>query len=456
MSLENIYNKAKEAATSNAIEVETLKQREKELNLSPEEKIRMEAGEKAKWKIYDHIPEEKKVISAELLNIVKELKFNVLEYAKRTNLDLYHEYEPVQEYYSVEYNQYKFIIVNLHDYDIPEGIFAVYKVINTRDNSETRFFVDLGCRNTCEIKRENFMLLVNSDDEQEYLSKKYSNYIAIPDLLEQHGYTILDNRLEFGSDDINGHIKVFENVYVIPYVAGMNEIRVVVSNVKRWDVNSSNRGDNIGYYIEYNSTSDIKNIIDGIEAMKKHVNKEIGYLENGIYYTNKDIENIINITSKKDAKGNMPDAVNHYRVKINKVKQWDGRGYGQHRYISVLDGLELAVHFSFVINDSAQWSEGDIINYSDIVLKYDKKLDEDNCILTINNYQYSHDEEIIIPSDEEYVFEEIDLLFNNLNQRYLIDSIELKGSFTYLRNELIKYMNNMCKINNIDYQFEIQ
>ena len=111
MSLENIYNKAKEAASLNAIEVETLKQREKELNLSPEEKIRMEAGEKAKWKIYDHIPEEKKVISAELLNIVKELKFNVLEYAKRTNLDLYHEYEPVQEYYSVEYNQYKFIIV---------------------------------------------------------------------------------------------------------------------------------------------------------------------------------------------------------------------------------------------------------------------------------------------------------------------------------------------------------
>lgn len=453
MALEKIYEKAKEAAVANEKEIKELKELEEKANLSPEEKIRIDAGEKAEWKIINGTPDIKTVVSEELFKIVKELNFNIIEYAKRTNVDTWHEYEPVLEYYSVEYNNYKFIIRNLHDCDIEEGIFAVYGVTNKLNNEYTKFFLDLGCRNTCSVKKHDFLLLLNSENEHEYLIKKYDIYNRIPELLKNNGCDILENKLEFCSDKIKGFIKVDENIYVIPYFAGRDEVRVVISNINSWDVNSSNRGNKIGYYIEYNDASDIKNIITAIDAMKKHVDGKFGYLEDGVFYKNRDIEKILDINSRRDERGCWLDAVNHYRIRINKVNQWDARGYGKHRYISVLDGLEMAVHFALIINDSAQWSEGDIINYSDIVFKYDKNIDDENCILLIKNYQYHQDENIHVPSDEDYVFEEIDLPFSDLNEEYFIDSVELRGSFTELREKLIDYMNNMCEINNIDFKF---
>lgn len=456
MSLEKIYEKAAEAARIN-LDTYNKKTEKETKNITPEQSVQKEAGDGAKWVILKEMPEDNVVVSVELLNIVKDMGLTLLEYGKRTNINYNNEYEPVTEYYSVRYNDYSFIIKNLHGYDIEEGIFAVYHIINNLTGEKIPFFIDLGCRNTGDTRKEDFTLLINSNSEEEYLNKKYYNYNCIAEMLEEKGCHVLDNRLKFSSNSIKGYIKVDEKIYVIPYFAAYDDVRVVVCNCNNWDCNSSNSRGNIGYYIDYKSKYDIDKIIEAIEAMKLHVNNKFGFFENGNFYTNREIENVIDITNKK-RNGEYPDAINFHQIRVHKVNQWDGRGYGDHRYISVLNGLEVAVHFSFEINNAAQWSKGDIVNYSDIVFKYDKREDDKNCILLINNYQYNYDEDITITSDDEddeYTFEEIDKLYENLDKNYLIDSIEIRGGYHYLLVELIKYLNTMCEINNIDYTFEV-
>lgn len=447
-----IYNEARKAAEKN-IEIynkenEELKQYQ--ANTSKEEQIRNSA-EGAKWNIVEGMPKEDKVESLELFDIIQRLNFEVFEYGKRIDEVRYDEYEPIVEYYSVKYKNYKFIVNHLEDVDITEGIFSVYEIENINSGEKIKYYLDLGCRNTGEAKLEYFLMLLDSDSEENFLEKKYSFVKQIPELLIKNGYTEVEDNVKYKTDSIKGNIKINNSVYVIPYLAWMNEIRLVVTNAKKWDVNSSNDYSTIGYYVEYKSENDINVLINNIKALEKHVAGEYGFFENGRYYNNQDLDKIINI-NKKDKDGNYLDCFNHYHVRIEETRPWDCRGYGA-PYINVYKGLEIARHFEISFNDAAQWSIGNIINTSDIIVKYDKRIDKNNCILMIRNYQYTDEDEYWMGYDDEDELEKIDSFNNKISEDFLIDEVEFKGTFTEVLSILRTYLNNLCEIFNIEKVF---
>lgn len=448
---EKIYESAKKAVEENLEAFNKEQEDEKEYieNTSAEERVR-DGVEDSKWFVIEGMPDIKKIISDELYDIVNQLKFEVLEYGKRVDEVRYDEYDPVIEYYSVRYKNYKFIINHLSDVDIDEGIFAVYEIENINTTEKIKYYLDLGCRNTGEAKLEYFLLLLDSENEEDFLNKKYASYRKISELLKEKGYTEAVDLVEYKSDRMSGHIKVDDDIYVIPYFGWGNEIRVIVTNSKSWDVNSSNSYGKCGYYVEYKNEDDINVLIDNIEALRKHINGQYGYFENDKYYNNDDIEDFLSV-EKTDENGNYRECFNHYHIRIDRADDWDGRGYGN-PYINVYTGLEIAKHFKVTFNDAAQWSIGDIINHSDIIVKYDKRIDKNNCILMIRNYQYTEEDDYWMGYDEEEV-ETIDQFGNDIDEMFLVDEIEFKGSFCDIMDKLKIYLNNMCKIFNIEEVF---
>ena len=453
---EKIYSSAKGSATLNK---ETKAKKDLEVKAyeetaTKEERIRNEV-EKSDWKIIEGTPDYSEVVSDELLDIIKRQGFNIKEYARRMSEIDYTEYNPTLEYYSLTYNNYKFIVKNFSDPDIEEGIFAIYEVEHVKTGEIITYYLDIGCRNTTKLKLENFMMLLSCESEEEFLDKKYVIYKKLPELLKNKGYNVEDNVTYF-TDNIKGYLKIDNKLFIVPYIAWMNETRLVVTNYNQWSVNSSNSAQSIGYYVPYSGDDDIDILVDNIEAFKKHISGKYGYFENGKYYNNKDIEKIINI-SHRDKNGSYLECFNHYHIKIDTVRPWDSRGYGN-PYINVYEGLEMAVHFNVIFNDAAQWSIGDMINLSDIVVKYDKKIDPDNCILLIRNYEYNrYDEDSFIyyqdPDDEDYEPEKIDSLHTTYNKENLIDEVEVRGTFSEVSTRLKEYLNGMCKIFDIDLTF---
>lgn len=450
---EKIYKETKNAYETNikAFNEQKAQEEEYKKDTTKEGQIRDEAC-KAIWNVINGIPDVRIVYSESLLNIVKTYKFKVLEYGKRNHIDP-DEYCPTLEYYSVKYNHYKFIIKHLNDVDIPDGIFAVYEVEDLLNNNIIELYVDLGCRNTAKPKFDRFLCLLESLNEEDYLNKVYGVYKQIPELLEKKGYEILESNLDFNTSKTYGYIQVLPKVYVVIYDNWMNDIGVVVSNKKNWNVNSSNSFDTFGYYTTYKSSSDIDNLAKTIDAFNKHIKGEYGFYENGKYYKNSDIENYLKKFSLYDKNGDIREAINNHHVQIEKVNMWDGRGFNGRTYINVYEGLEMAMHFNFTLNDAAQWSIGDIINDSDIIIKYDREIDPDNCILLINNYQYKASDEYL---DYEYdenghvIYNEyIDKLKECYNKDYLIDSIEFRGTYTQCIKMLDQYTDKMMELFNI-------
>lgn len=429
-----------------------IEQEEKHTNeTTPEERLRESENSNARWEIINNLPNKNDVYSEELFDLIVKYGFNVVEYGRRIDkINYYEEYDPTEEYYSILTDKYKFIIKHFADVDIEEGISGIYNITNINTGEIINYYLDFTCRNTCEIKRDNFLILLTCDSLDEYYDKIYSQYKAIPQLLEEKGINVIETKMEFTPDAIKGYIALENKLFVIPYRSWTDDIRVVVSNKAKWDVNSSNSSSQIGYYVSFKSIEDIDVLIDNINALKKHVDGEYGFLEDGKYYRNKDVEKIFKF-KRTDEHGKYYDDFNHYHIRIEQVREWDGRGYGS-PYINVYNGLEMATHFKLTFNDAAQWSIGDIINHSDIIVKYDKKIDPDKCILMIKNYEYTHQDDYWMgysDYDDDYEMETIDDYDKSYDPKFLVDEIVIHDTFTNIEKVLNDYIYGLAKIFNV-------
>ena len=446
---EKIYESATKGSIYNKEIFDKNEQEKKEEieNSTKEERIRKEASN-SKWEVSNEMPLRKNVFSEELLDIIISLDCKLLEYGKRIDdIDYYEEYDPTLEYYSLEKNNYKFIVKNFKDVDIPEGIFAVYNLVDTNANKEIDFYLDLGCRNTGDAKKEDFILLLNSSSEEEFLINKYQKYINIPNILKDTPFEVIENKVNFASNRIKGYYKIDEDIFIVPYDAWFGETRLVITNDCSWDVNSSNDSNNIGYYLNKDILDNKKELLKALKCFKKHLEGNYGYLEGDKYYKTNDITKILNKYIKtKD--GKYTDIYNHHYISFENLGTFDGRGYGDIPYINIYEGLELAKHFTFTIDSNARnYDINSLINFSDIVFKYDKKEDENNCILLINNYQYNENDDYSYYDEDEA--DTITSLNKNIEEEFKIDSIEFRGTFTECKNILVQYIDKMLEIFNL-------
>ena len=399
----------------------------------------------------------------EALDAIKNTGAEILEYWERVDEIPFEEYDAIFDYFVLEKNNYRFI-VTCHDCDDFEDCSTVlfclvHRVTDLVTNEIFDFFVDLNCRNTGIERFNAFMLLLNSKSKEEYLSKRYAIYEELPELLEKNGVNVVKNTLKYYVNRIEGFIKLDDQTFIVPYDAWHNDIKMVVTNKKKWDVNQTNNNNHnvIGYYLnDYKSSDDIDYLLENIKAYKKHINKELGFKENGKYYENRDVDRIFdNLRINKD--GEYVKAFNERVYNISRIDAWDGRGYGDHPYINKYNGLEIARHYTFSITPL---QVPYINNESDIVFKYDTSKDKDNCILLINNYQVMEEQELRKdcyhdPSqdDEEEIPEYfIDRLYDGYNEDVLIGSIEFKGTFEECANKLDEYLKSLLDAFGIDYK----
>lgn len=379
--------------------------------------------------------------SKELLSLIKKYNFNIDTYKKEEEPD-YEDFCPTLETYYCNYNGWSFTIRNFEDCDIEEGIFSLSDLKNIKTNEEINFYCDLGCRNTGKDKLNNFLGLIKYNTQEEYIKDKYKEELKIPKLLENKGYIFENHNFGFTLQEPIGYLKLDKEVYLKFYRALFDNLKLVITNDKKWNVNSSNDDfSSIGYYFNYTNENDIEELCKCIDCFKDHMKGKIGYYEDETYYDNKYLTSYYN-NLMLSIKNKCYDNYNHYRVEIKEKEiEWDGRGYNTGaKIINKYKGLELYNTVDITFNDSAQWSHGDKKNKSVITFIYDKSIDKDNCILTIDNYIYSEDSEI------EYCDEELEeYVLKESNNR-----LEFKGEFTELFGILEQYIDTMCKIHNID------
>ena len=454
---EKIYEEAQKAAASNKKnELEKIERdkKYKEEN-SPEQILKDKEGKE--WATIKGAPLSFEVVSKELFKIINNLGFEIIEYNKRVDeINYYEEYDPVVEFYTVKNNKYQFIVKNMHDVDIEDGIFGVHEITNLETNKNTKYYVDLSCRNTGKARLDDFLLLISCDTEDEFLNRKYRICMELPEKLEKIGCKVVENTFKYSTTEIKGYLMLDNGIYIVPYRAWCSELRFTVTNYPKWDVNDSNGHGRIGYYINYKEGDDVSIFKEAILALKLHLEGKYGFLENNHYYQNSDVEKFFN-TFKDKKNGQYRHAYNYHFIRIEQVREWDGRGYGNLPYISVLSGLELACHYNFEINTNPNdYGADNIINDSDIVIKYNRKENPDSCVLIINDYQYTPEDDVMnyeYDEDGDCITQEyMDRPNENYNKEFLIDSVIFEGTFSKCMQVLNEYIYTLLKIFDIDIE----
>lgn len=386
--------------------------------------------------------------SAELLSLIEKHRFVIKSYEKNNDFDE-DEYFPILETYHCSYNDWKFDVSNCSDCDIDEGIFRIDSLRNSKTDQKVKFYCDLGCRNTGEDRLERFLKFLEYDSEESFIKEFYREHLLIPDLLKKKGVDVINIDNKYSLEKINTVMTVKNNLYIVVYKGWHDDVRLIVTNDKKWDVNSSNELSNMflgsrGYYFDYKSEEDIDELIKCMYAFEEHIKGNIGYLESGRYCNNIDISRYFESLNKPEI---AHEQWNHYHIRVDMKNQWDGRGYGSTLIpiVNKYKGIEISKVVELTFNDAAQWSIGDEINKSIITILYDKNIDKENCLLTIENYIFESSDNYII---EDYD-DDLDEYITNHNSRFLVGKLEFKGSFSYIMQTIDAYVKKMCEIYNI-------
>lgn len=439
-----VFENAKKAYKENLLihskKLERIEQEKKEKELLVAKKIENKES---------NIDYEKDCYSRELLELIKKFNFEIESYEKFFDFDEY-DYAPVLERYYCKKNNWRFEIANISDCDIEEGIFSFSKIKHIITKEELNFYCDLGCRNTGEERLNTVLEFLEFESTEKYVSTKYSIYFELPELLRGKGYDVEEIDFSFKLNEPNGYLKLEENVFIKIYRAWCDDLKLVVTNDKKWDANSSNDGSSrrIGYYFNYTSSKDIPELIKCIESFKSHINGEIGFLMFGQYFKNSDIYNFFdNLRDKKDY---YKECWNNYHIVVEHIDFWDARGYAENPLIvNKYTGLEIYTRTILKFNDAAQWSIGDNVNLSLITFIYDKRI-SNKCKLIIDN--------IICKSNDEVLYE---IRYDNDDECGTGNTVipekhekairlEYNGNFMELYEILSDYVFKMCKIHNIN------
>ena len=369
--------------------------------------------------------------SNELYHLILNFGFSIQSYTNHMS-NFNDSFDELAETYYCAKGFWEFSIAHYTDVDIPEGIFAVREISNKVANEVLSFYCDLGCRNTSESRLQEFLNLLQSDSFLQYKLDAYQPYLQLPQLLSDQGYTVEPVSYDFMLSEPQGYLDLGDSLYIKFYRTWSDQFQLVVTNNSKWNINSSNDGyDGIGYYFQYRTSDDITELVSCIEAFKSHALGHIGYYENNQYFSNDHVLRFFK-SLKKDCP---EEAWNHHHIRLDHHNFWDGRGFASDpKNLNKYVGLELYTVSELRFNDAAQWSIGDYINTSVITFEYDKRKNAQQCRLQIKNYiHHRHKSLRYYNDDEEQVYDD----------RFLVDHIELFGSFTELMDSLQTYVHAM-------------
>lgn len=425
---------------------------EERLRLEKEKKEREEAEKALKNVVrYMNVDYRDNNCSSELLHLIDKYEFEVLSYEQNLNSDdienpLYYGEEPL-EIYRCKKNNWTFEIKNYPDCDINEGIFSICNLKNISTGEKVDFYCDLGCRNTSDNKLNSFLNLTNFNSEKQYIKERYAKFFEIPSLLISKGVECKVIEEDYTLEgcgflcEVNYSLspllnkgdkaKVFFLKFTINFIGNAELFVLKNKNDFRIETLCTYSHTDAKYKFQYNSGADIDELIRCMNCFYEQINKRIGYLEGDRYYSNLDIVKYFD-SIMKDEK--LHSKTNHYLVKFENC-------YGRYKNTAnKYKGQEIYISKNLVINDAGIWAEGDEINNSHITIEYNTNKDDKNCILNIKNYIYKDMDSVTETSMHNGVF------YVDLKPEFMIDEIEIKGSYLYIMEYLDKYIKTIFKI----------
>lgn len=350
--------------------------------------------------------------SKELLNFINEHGFEIKLYLKEKNeyggRVIQNEIEsPLEllETYSCVYRNWNFDIKNKYHRDTNRKFFFVDTVYNSRTQENHKTDWNLSYDYVGKEYYNKFLLLLECDDIKTFFKSHYRKYLEIPALLSKNNIECRVKKVSCKLDKLDIIIEVYKNIYVKAYTY-LDEIFMVVTNNREYDSpyrRHITRDDaNIfEYYLDNKLHENIQELIKCIESFKKHLSGQIGYLEDGNYYSNKDI--VKYFESLKDGELGDEKWINGYVI-IDFDKNFVHGENEAHKF-SILNkyiGVEIKLKVCLTFNCKSNFSIGDTNNQSIITIIYDKNIDSNNCILNIKNSLYKEVNNVL--QEEKYEF----------------------------------------------------
>jgi hypothetical protein len=357
-------------------------------------------------------------------------------------------------------NNYRFEIVFDDDCDCYPGLLYVSSVENIDTGETHKVGCDLYCNNTNPSVLDNFLNLIESRTIDEFFNKKYAHYFELPGLLTNKGFKVIDNMdktpvLKINDYDFKFYIEVKDNkgsCLLIPHSDSykssdcclfvchtLDQINEKDQDKDRsWSytkksidsfVFNHNMMEN-AYKFNYKDNNQIEELSICIRSFIDHTNGEYGYYDS-------DLGEFVN-----------DNKIVEYCKRYNKLSL--------HTYIDNYNGPNFDVLITCNLEDrfnyALMYDHLDMEYISDLYairMWYDKKIDAENCYLTIQGKCYNSTDlaNAYYHNTENFKLES----FIENNVKKISDMVTIKGSYSECFEALQNFIDNIMKINGDEF-----
>ena len=358
--------------------------------------------------------------SSKQVKKIKKMGFTICDF-----YTLAQSYGRDKEIYKCQCGDWFFSAEYFESYDKSDYSLIMKEVYNPKEGVRLTDWCDLFCRSTPQSRLDSY-LYIFEHGYHAYQRSKFSFFLTLPEQLKQRGYEI--DVCDFTFDVVNnyGYIRIDKDVYIRAFKGHQDEIKMVVTNNKKWDVNFLflPNTPNKAYTFDYQTYPNIDELCVCIESFKRHVSGNYGFKTQGnngdTYLNGVHIREQIDktIAELKDTRGYL---FQKNVVEVKKNKQYPF--YPKNKVINCYKGIEIAEQYTLTIKRNEHSSA---IVYH-IVFDYNKKKNADFCFLQITQF--------VIPAGKEK-----DWMHEKNVDIYKIDKFERYDTFQALMSLLTEFI----------------
>jgi hypothetical protein len=352
-------------------------------------------------------------------------------------------YYDAEEYYYCSNDKWDVKIRNLL-YDADLGtILQVLELTNKADGQVVDFYCDLWSRNTTDNRLRQFKFLVTHTYD-EYIIEEFGIYFTLPKLLRDKGFDVIENDFTFNSIGCIGNLEISNpnKPKIKSYLRISHDWNISVSLSSILKENILNK--NNGYSVKYNSEKDIDTLVQVINKHLEHIEGKIGFLEDGRYYDNKNIERLFDAYERKF--DHVTDMSDSYKYKYWNISEYEDRKPTQEETdeynriskianINHYNGAEIYKLYEMSINYDA-YHFGGVGTHYEFEIIYNLNIDKDNCILNVKQITTEYVGRNNVLNDDN--------LENEVKEE--TNTYSVKGTFTYIEDTLTEFLDELSKI----------
>jgi len=128
-------------------------------------------------------------------------------------------------------NNYRFVVIFTDDCDCDPGMLIVKEVTDIVNQIKIKSHCDLFCQNTKENALKNFLVLLESDNFDDFVAKRYGHFFELPKLLEASGLIVSYT----GELSLNNNTKLNDYEYTFVVTVETNKGTLSISPATVWD-----------------------------------------------------------------------------------------------------------------------------------------------------------------------------------------------------------------------------